>query len=266
MKRQTSPAMKTSIPVVLTSLLLVRAGAQSVLFDFENANRYSPLPITLTAGGITAQFSATGQGFSIQAANTMGFTPAGFSGNCIYPGSIYAADLIVNFSAPLTDFSILYAPQELACDSSATMRVTAYMDSVLVGTATTNAQAGTWPSETLQFHSTQPFNKVVVHYDKPPVTGGDWGPIFMADNMIVTPAPPPIVLVNAAMPVAGTFQFDFTNAPGASFTVLASPDPTLSGTNWTALGAATEMSPGQYQFTDLQATNHAQRFYRVSSP
>ena len=28
---------------------------------------------------------------------------------------------------------------------------------------------------------------MVVHYDKPPLTGGDWGPIFMADNMYVTP-------------------------------------------------------------------------------
>lgn len=258
--------MKISIPVVLTSLLLFRAGAQTILFDFENANRYSSLPITLTAGGITAQFSATGQGFSIQAANTMGFTPAGFSGNCIYPGGVYAADLVVNFSAPLTDFSILYAPQELACDSSATLRVTAYLGGALVGTATTNAQAGTWPSETLQFHSTQPFNKVVVHYDKPPVTGGDWGPIFMADNMTVTPAPPPVVLANAATPVTGAFQFDFTNAPGGSFTVLASPDPMLSITNWTVLGSAAEISPGQYQFTDLQTTNHPQRFYRVSSP
>ncbi len=55
------------------------------------------------------------------------------------------ADLIVDFSTPLTDFSILYAPEEYACDSSATMRVTAYLNGALVGTATTNAQAGTWP-------------------------------------------------------------------------------------------------------------------------
>jgi len=56
------------------------------------------------------------------------------------------------------------------------MRVTAYIDGILIGTATTNAQAGTWPSEILRFTSTQSFNSVVVHYDKPPVTGGDWGP------------------------------------------------------------------------------------------
>ena len=47
------------------------------------------------------------------------------------------------------------------------MRVTAYLNGALVGTATTNAQAGTWPSETLRFSSAQTFNQVVVHYDAP---------------------------------------------------------------------------------------------------
>src|SRR5580765_4367759 len=93
------------------------------LFDFENATVHSPLPLSLTADGITAQFSVTGQGFSIQPADTMGFTPAGFSGNCIYPSSIFQSDLQISFSEILSQLSILYAPQELACDSSARMRV-----------------------------------------------------------------------------------------------------------------------------------------------
>jgi hypothetical protein len=227
--------------------------------------QHSGLP-TLTVGGITAQFTATGQGFSIQPANTMGFTPVGFSGLCIYPNSIYASDLMVSFSTELTDFSILYAPQELACDSSATMRVTAYRDSVLVGTATTNAAAGTWPTETLRFSSIQGFNRVVVHYDKPPVTGGDYGSIFMADNMVVTPAPPSIVLENGRKLPDGTFQFTFTNAPGASFTVLAATNLSQPFASWSVLGAATEVSAGNYQFTDLQATINSQRFYCVSAP
>ena len=42
----------------------------------------------------------------------------------------------------------------------------------------------------LSFSSAQVFNSVVVHYDAPPPTGGDYGPIFMADNMIVTAAVP----------------------------------------------------------------------------
>lgn len=220
----------------------------------------------MTVGGITAQFSATGQGFSIQSANTMGFTPVGFSGNCIYPSSVYGSDLQVGFSQPLTNFSILYAPQKLACDSSATMRVTAYSNGALVGTATTNAQAGTWPSETLRFSSAQGFNSVVVHYDKAPVTPGDYGPVFMADNMMVTPAPPPIVLASGTKLANGPFQFTFTSAPNATFTVFGTTNPTLPLSNWTALPGLTQTSPGQFQFTDSAATNNPRRFYRVTSP
>ena len=252
--------------ILLASFWVIQAQAQSVLFDFENANRLTPLPISLTVGGITAQFSGTGQGYSIQAANTMGFTPVGFSGNCIYPSSIYASDLIVTFSTPLTDFSILYAPHELACDSSATMRVTAYLNGVLVGTATTNAQAGTWPTETIRFSSAQGFDNVVLHYDKPPPTGGDYGTIFMADNMMVTPALVPFALGNASMLSNGAFQFSFSNISGKTFTVLGSTNSSLPLSSWYVLGTAKEVSSGSYQFVDLQATNRPACFYRVRSP
>jgi hypothetical protein len=181
--------------VVLTTLAFVSAGAQSILYDFENANAHSSLPLSLTVEGVTAQFSATGQGFSIQPANTMGFTPAGFSGLCIYPNSVFAADLNISFSQSLSDFSILYAPEEYACDSSARLRVSAYLDNTFVGTATMSADLpGTWPAATLSLSSPEPFNRVVVHYDAPPPTGGDWGPIFMADNLLVTAVPEPTAL------------------------------------------------------------------------
>lgn len=251
--------------IAITLALPASLAAQPVLFDFDNAPAHTPLPITLSVGGITAHFSATGQGFSIQPANSMGFTPAGFSGNCIYPDSVFAADLLVSFSTNLTAFSILYAPQELGCDSSATMRVTAYIDSVLVGTATTNAsQPGTWPSETLAFGSSQPFNSVVVHYDKPPACT-DYGPIFMADNMWVTPAPPPIILGDARV-VRGAFEFSFSYTPSSTFSVLAAQSPSLASSNWTLLGPMTEVSPGLFHFSDLTATNYTRRFYQVRSP
>ena len=136
-------------------------------------------------------FYRNGPGILDPAGEHLGFTPAGFSGLSIYPDSVFAADLLVSFSQTITDFSIMYAPEEYACDSSATMRVTAYMGSTLVGTNTTTADPpGTWPTGTLTFSSTLGFDNVVVHYDSPPPTGGDWGPIFMADNMIVTTAAP----------------------------------------------------------------------------
>lgn len=242
------------------------ASAQQVLFDFDSAPAHTPLPITLSSGAVTAVFSGTGQGFSIQAANALGFTPVGFAGNCIYPDSIYAADLLISFTPAITDFSILYSPEEYACDSSATMRVTAYYKGAMAGTATTNAVAGTWPSETLAISSAQGFDSVVVHYDAAPVTGGDYGPVFMADNMRVTAAPPPILLTGVTSLAGGGFQFSFSGAPGGAFSVLAATDPNLPVANWTVSGSATEISPGQYQFTDSSANSHSSQFYRVRSP
>jgi hypothetical protein len=188
--------------LALTAALGLAAAAaqgQAILFDFDNAPLHTSLPLDVTVSGITAHLSATGQGFSIQEANALGFTPAGFSGYCIYPNSVFAADLLVGFTTSIDDFSILYAPEEYATDSSATMRVTAYMNSTLIGTATATAEPGTWPSQTLRITTAQPFNRVVVHYDSPPPTGGDWGPIFMADNMRITPVPEPASVAALAL-------------------------------------------------------------------
>jgi autotransporter-associated beta strand protein len=60
--------------------------------------------------------------------------------------------------------------------------------------------------------------------------------------------------------VAGPFGFTFTNTPGASFTVLATTNIALPLNQWSNLGTATEVSPGNYQFSDPNATNSSQ-FY-----
>jgi hypothetical protein len=265
--------MKTRTLVILFSVgfLAAPGGAQSVLFDFENASVGSSLPLNLTVGGITASFSKTGLGgfYVQQPQNTIGVTPAGFSGYCLNPTSNDAADLHVGFSQTLTDFSIQSAPQELACDESATMQVTAYLGGALVGTATTNATSlcpCTWQSQTLAFSSAQGFNSVVIHYVAPGASCQDYGTIFVADNMTVTPAPPPTILTLSEKLGNGTFQFLFTNTPGASFSVFGTTNASLPSSNWTALGGVVETAPGQFQFTDSQATNNPQRFYRVRSP
>jgi len=64
----------------------------------------------------------------------------------------------------------------------------------------------------------------------------------------------------------GGFIFSFTNTPGATFTAWASTNMVLPWNNWTALGYVSEISPGQYQFTDTNVTSNARRFFRVSSP
>lgn len=180
--------MKLSlVAVIALASFSAHLAAQNTLFTFDNVPAHSGLPITVTSGGITATLTGTNQGFSVQTADVLGFTPAGFSGNCIYPDSVFAADLQIQFVQNIKDFSIMYAPEEYACDSSATMRATAYWNGAYVGSATTTApNPGTWPTGTLRFTSTRPFNYVVVHYDSAPPTGGDWGPVFMADNMLVT--------------------------------------------------------------------------------
>jgi hypothetical protein len=176
----------SAVAIGLVAFISGGAKATSVLFNFDDLPQHSSLPSNYTVDGLTAHFSATGQGFSIQSANVLGFTPVGFGGNSIYPNSVFAADLLVSFSQPLTDFSILYAPEEYASDTSAIMRVTAYMNGVGVGTNTTTApNPGTWPTGTLSFNSVLTFNSVVVHYDS---SNGatDSGPVFMADDMNVT--------------------------------------------------------------------------------
>jgi hypothetical protein len=156
-------------------------------FDFDNAPVHTSLPVYLVSRGLGATFSGTGSGYSIQAVGELGIAPPGFSGLCLYPNSVFSADLIVDFSATITDFSILYAPQELGCDDSATMRVTAFLGGTQVGTNTATAPVpGTWPSGTLTIAVPSGFNRAVVHYDSRPPTCQDYGVIFLADNVTVT--------------------------------------------------------------------------------
>ncbi len=183
-----------SIKVIIIFFILMfftsPAISQTVLFDFDNAPLYTSLPINQTSGGITARLSATGQGYSIQNANVLGFTPPGFSGRILYPNSIFLSDLLIHYDQLITEFSIMYACQELGCDDAATMRVTAFKNGNYVGTNTRIAAfPGTWPVDTLRCSFSQGFDSVVIHYDHRPPTCQDYGTIFVADNMRVIPVP-----------------------------------------------------------------------------
>jgi hypothetical protein len=46
-------------------------------------------------------------------------------------------------------------------------------------------------------------------------------------------------------------------------TALAATNPTVPLADWSVLGGVTEVSPGQFQFTDADAANLARRFYGV---
>ncbi|HVV71986.1 MAG TPA: VCBS repeat-containing protein, partial [Verrucomicrobiae bacterium] len=67
-------------------------------------------------------------------------------------------------------------------------------------------------------------------------------------------------------PRDGAFQFDFQAPGGARLTAQATTNLTAPGGGWFSLGLIPEVAPGRFQFTDLDATNRSQRFYRVTGP
>jgi hypothetical protein len=73
-------------------------------------------------------------------------------------------------------------------------------------------------------------------------------------------------LVNVTQLGSGNVQFAFTNLSGPSYRVLASTNAAAPLNTWSNLGAPTESPAGTFNFTDTQATNYPQRFYRVTTP
>jgi hypothetical protein len=223
---------RISLAVMFGLGLMVHStiSAQTVLFDFDNIPAHTPFPVSQAVSGVTARFTGTGEGYSIQAANVLGFTPAGFSGNVIYPNSIYLADLLINFDQKITDFSIMYSCQELGCDDAATMRVTAFYKGSQVATNTKIASfPGTWPVDTLRCSYAQGFDSLVVHYDKRPPTCRDYGVIFLTDNMRVTPfktsiavSEEPVEKFTVTNPVSGnaTISLSLTSSEHINITVF----------------------------------------------
>jgi len=92
--------------------------------------------------------------------------------------------------------------------------------------------------------------------------GSDVGAFEVQGTNTVTP----VFLAAPKKLLNGTFQFSFTNTPGTSFTVLTSTNIALPLSSWIVLGAPTEISPGNFQYSDAQATNLPRGFYRVRSP
>jgi hypothetical protein len=77
---------------------------------------------------------------------------------------------------------------------------------------------------------------------------------------------PAFPLVNMTKLGNGNVQFGFTNLSGPNYSVLATTNAAVPLNTWSNLGPAVEAPPGTFQFTDPQATNFPQRYYRVKSP
>jgi len=95
--------------------------------------------------------------------------------------------------------------------------------------------------------------------------GGQGGELVSYRTEIYDPTPQ-ILLANLIKLLSGAFQLNFSNTPGGTNTILATTNPAVQMASWTVLGIAAEISSGQFQFTDPQATNNVRRFYRVRSP
>lgn len=156
----------------------------AVTYDFDAGPVGTSLPLDFTVNGLTAHFEG---GYSIQPVGTLGITPVGFSGLCLFPNSVFRSDLLIGFSEIVKDFSVLFATQDIACNNAATMRVTAYLGTTLVGTTTIAGPPDmTYPSGTLFIADTNGFDNVVVHWEAPGLGCQNYGPIFLADNVTVT--------------------------------------------------------------------------------
>lgn len=184
--------------------LAAAARAQPVTFDFNNGPVNTATPVDQFSGGMSAHFAHESiYPYAIWASNVFGFTPAGFSGYSLWPATVYRSDLYIDFSTSIDSISMLYAPQELNTSSSCTMRLSAYMGPTFMGYVDySSTNEGVWPSDTLAFGSTQPFDRVVVHYQAPPPTGGDYGPIFAIDNVTVNPVPEPATWLGLGLALA----------------------------------------------------------------
>jgi len=73
----------------------------------------------------------------------------------------------------------------------------------------------------------------------------------------------PAMLYKPTKLPSGEIQINFNYAVGSSFNLLATSNLLNITTNWTDLGSVEEIWAGQFRFTDLQATNSPEKFYRA---
>ena len=93
------------------------------------------------------------------------------------------------------------------------------------------------------------------------------GTVTGADKTFATLKVTPPILAGLGGPGSAVFQLSFTNATGASFSVLATNNLLAPRTNWPVVGHTVEnpIGSGNYQYTNTAATN-AQLFYLLRQP
>ena len=190
------------------------AGAGAT-FDFDSGapvvNPGQGMPAAQTKNGITATFSTLSGGWSVQN-DFYYWVPGVFSGNFLYP-STWGSAMTVEFSQPITNFTMCFCTGELAADydTAAMVRVTAYTNSAMTNPVAIGSARGAWltgsyPEGVLSFGSATQFTKVKIEV---PTQSPAPSYLLFVDNIVVQssapPAPhaPPLAFGSAFFQVAG---------------------------------------------------------------
>ncbi len=217
-------------------------GPATATFDFDSGTpalvaTQAGTPLDQTSAGVTAHFTSPtvgAGGFSVQSDATTHFHLSQFSGNYLYPNSVYNPALDIQFSQPLTSITFTYATADFTQNNvPTTIQVTAYQGSTAnpaVGSASGHASYGTdtMPMSTLTFTSATPFDVVEIAIPPAPLAASD----FLVDNIIAVGAQP----VPSATPTSTGI------APTATPTT-AQPAATLTNTTAVATATATAVQP-----------------------
>ncbi len=164
-----------------------------------------PTPFDQTANGVTAHFGSptdflpSRPSFSIQTLQSLAsisvvINSTKFSGNFLWPNTVFKDKLDINFSRSIVSISLNFKTAEThdpgPGGTGSPVRITAYMGSTsnpAVGSNQANGietPADAYPEGTLTLISTQPFN--LVEIDLPAIANGASG--FIVDNIVITTA------------------------------------------------------------------------------
>lgn len=181
-------------------------------FDFDTGT--PPLstgqstPLDQTSGGVTAHFSSPtvgAGGFSVQSDATTQYHMSQFSGNYLWPNSVYSPALDIQFNQPLTSITFTFATADFQqVEVPTTIQLTAYENATgtsPAGSATAHGTYGsdTMPMGTLTFNSVHPFKVVEIFIPPAPQAASD----FLVDNVVATTSDVPTATATAtSLPTA----------------------------------------------------------------
>jgi hypothetical protein len=241
----------------------------TAVFDFDTATpaltKGVNVPFDQTAAGVTANFSAASGGFSVQNTSSTFFTLSLFLDNYLYPNSSGSV-LVIRFSQPVTNISLDFATAEQTpIENPTPIRLVAYTNSTQSPPVGSAIVAGTYfgmntlPMGTLTYHSTTPFDLVVINIQPGGATG------ILVDNInvqTVSKAIPPAPRIQSITPSAdGRVTVTWDATIGAVYSLQY--DTNLFTANWLDAGSPMTATNTPTSVSDRPANTNA-CFYRVA--